>query len=265
MPLLCSWDVGTARAPARRAGLVIDLAQLPLRPLIAALSRPQWRGTEHFPATGPVIACGNHLSAFDPFGYGHLLQASGIAPRFLAKESLFRVPVLGALLRSARQIPVLRGTSRSGDALAAAREALGRGELLMVFPEGTYTRDPALWPMRARLGAARLALATGAPLLPIACWGARGLWPVGSPLPHPAPGRRVRMLVGEPFTVAEGESEHEAAQRVTEELMARIAALLGELRGLAPPAVLHDPRTDEHRPEIGRPRPGFRAPTEPAR
>jgi hypothetical protein len=47
--------------------------------------------------------------------------------------------------------------------------------------------------------------------------------------------------------------------------MARIAALLGELRGLAPPAVLHDPRTDEHRPEIGRPRPGFRAPTEPAR
>jgi hypothetical protein len=75
------------------------------------------------------------------------------------------------------------------------------------------------------------------------------------------------MLVGEPFTVAvaEGESEHEAAQRVTEELMARIAALLGELRGLAPPAVLHDPRTDEHRPEIGRPRPGFRAPTEPAR
>ena len=267
MSLLRSWDVGTAREPARRAGLVIDLAQLPLRPLVAALTRPQWQGTENFPARGPVIACGNHLSAVDPLAYGHLLQASGIAPRFLAKESLFRVPVLGALLRGARQIPVLRGTSRSRDALAAARTALDRGELLMVFPEGTYTRDPALWPMQGRLGAARLALATGAPLLPIATWGGRGLWPVGSPLPRPARGRRVRMLVGTPYTVAaaEGESEHEAAGRVTEDLMTRIATLLGQLRGLTPPAVLHDPRADAHRPEIGRPQQGFRAPEEPAR
>ena len=267
MPLLRSWDVGTAREPARRAGLVIGLAQLPLRPLVTLLSRPQWQGAENFPASGAVIACGNHLSAFDPFGYGHLLQASGIAPRFLAKESLFRVPVLGALLRSARQIPVLRGTSRSGDALDAAREALARGELLMVFPEGTYTRDPELWPMQARLGAARLALSTGAPLLPIATWGGRGLWPVGSPVPRPGRGRRVRMRVGEPYTIAigEGETEHEAAQRVTEDLMARIAALLGELRGLTPPDRLHDPRTDAHRPEIGRTDPGFRAPTEPRR
>ena len=84
--LLRSWDVGTARIPPRRAGAVIDLAQLPLRPLLTLLARPRWQGTEHFPASGPVIACGNHLSAFDPFGYGHLLQASGIAPRFLAKE-----------------------------------------------------------------------------------------------------------------------------------------------------------------------------------
>lgn len=267
MSLLRSWDVGGARIPARRAGLVIDLAQLPLRPLVAALTRPRWEGTENIPEAGAVIACGNHLSALDPLAYGHLLQASGVAPRFLAKESLFRVPGLGALLRAARQIPVLRGTSRSADALAAAKDALGRGELLMIFPEGTYTRDPALWPMQARLGAARLALSTGAPLLPIASWGGRGLWPVGSPLPRPAPGRRVRMLVGAPYTVAaaEGETEHEAALRVTEDLMARIAALLGQLRGLTPPAELHDPRGDEHRPEIGRPQPGFRAPEEPPR
>src|SRR5699024_7479114 len=78
--LLRSWDVGTARIPARRAGAVIGLAQLPLRPLLTLLARPRWEGTDRFPATGPVIACGNHLSAFDAFGYGHLLQASGIAP-----------------------------------------------------------------------------------------------------------------------------------------------------------------------------------------
>ena len=259
--LLRSWDVGTARIPPRRAGAVIDLAQLPLRPLLTLLARPRWQGTEHFPASGSVIACGNHLSAFDPFGYGHLLQASGIAPRFLAKESLFRLPVLGALLRGARQIPVRRGTTRSGDALTDARAALARGELLMIFPEGTYTRDRELWPMRARLGAARLALETGAPLLPIATWGGRALWPVGSPLPRPRPGRRVQMLVGEPFTVAvrPGETTQQAALRVTEELMARIAALLGELRGEQAPTVLHDGRRDAHRPEVGRPQRGYRA------
>ena len=259
--LLRSWDVGTARIPARRAGAVIGLAQLPLRPLLTLLARPRWEGTDRFPATGPVIACGNHLSAFDPFGYGHLLQASGIAPRFLAKESLFRVPVLGALLRGARQIPVRRGTARSRDSLADARDALARGELIMVFPEGTYTRDPELWPMRARLGAARLALETGAPLLPIATWGGRALWPVGSPFPRPRPRRRVRMLVGEPFTVAplEGETAQQAALRATDELMGRIAALLGQLRGERPPTVLHDGRRDTHRPEIGRPQRGYRA------
>ncbi|MGP9539282.1 lysophospholipid acyltransferase family protein [Brachybacterium sp. AOP43-C2-M15] len=259
--LLRSWDVGTARIPERRAGLVIDLAQLPLRPLLTLLARPRWQGTENLPTAGPAIACGNHLSAFDPFGYGHLLQASGIAPRFLAKETLFRIPVLGALLRSARQIPVRRGTSRSADALTDARAALERGELIMIFPEGTYTRDPALWPMRSRLGAARLALETGAPLLPIAAWGGRALWPVGSPLPRPRPGRRVQMLVGEPFTAVqeEGETVQQAALRVTEELMAAIAALLGQLRGQEPPSVLHDGRRDAHRPEIGAPRRGYRA------
>lgn len=259
--LLRRWDVGGARIPERRAGAVIVLAQLPLRPLLALLARPRWQGTEHLPETGAAIACGNHLSAYDPFGYGHLLQASGVAPRFLAKEVLFHLPVLGALLRGARQIPVRRGTSRSSDALADARTALERGELLMIFPEGTYTRDRELWPMQARLGAARLALETGAPLLPIATWGGRALWPVGSPFPRPRPGRHVQMLVGEPYTVTrrDGETTQQAALRVTEELMGRITALLGQLRGQQPPAVLHDGRYDEHRPEVGRPQRGYRA------
>ncbi|GAA4526329.1 lysophospholipid acyltransferase family protein [Brachybacterium paraconglomeratum] len=260
--LLRSWDIGAARNPARRAGLVVGLVQLPLRPLLTLLSRPRWEGVEHLPQeTGAMIACGNHLSAFDAFGYGHLLQAHGIAPRFLAKDAMFRVPVLGALLRAARQIPVRRGTSRSGDALANARAALERGELIMLFPEGTYTRDRALWPMQARLGAARLALETGAPLLPIAAWGGRALWPVGSPVPRPRPGRHVQMLVGEPYSVArrDDESVHQAARRVTEELMAKIAELLGQLRDEQPPRELHDGSTDAHRPEVGRPQPGYRA------
>lgn len=250
------------RAPSRRAGAVISLAQIPLRPLVALLTRPRWDGAENLPATGAVIACGNHLSALDALSYGHLLQANGVAPRFLAKEAMFEVPGLGALLRGARQIPVSRGTGRGGDALAAARRALGRGELLMVFPEGTYTRDPELWPMQGRTGAARLALETGAQLLPIASWGGRRLWPVGSPIPHPGPGRRVAVRVGEPYAVERlpGETDQAAALRNTDDLMRRITALLAGIRGEEPPATLHDPRRDAHRPEIGRTDPGFRPP-----
>ncbi|WP_193104019.1 1-acyl-sn-glycerol-3-phosphate acyltransferase [Brachybacterium sp. FME24] len=259
--LLRSWDVGTARAPSRRAGIVVALAQLPLRPALTLLARPTWIGAENVPAKGAVVACGNHLGPLDAFAYGHLLQAQGIAPRFMAKDAMFRVPVLGTLLRLARQIPVNRGTSRGSDALDAAREALGRGEGLMVFPEGTYTRDPELWPMRARTGAARLALDTGAPLLPIASWGGRALWPVGSPIPRPGRGRRLEVRIGEPYTVTRREDEtvHQAAFRVTEELMETIAALLGEIRQEQPPTVLHDSRLDTHRPEAGRPQRGYRA------
>ncbi|EWS82506.1 lysophospholipid acyltransferase family protein [Brachybacterium phenoliresistens] len=243
----------TRRPPERRAGVVIDLAQLVLRPLSRLLAPPTWIGAENLSVQGAAIACGNHAGPWDAIAYGHLLQAHGIAPRFLAKSSLFAVPVLGALLRSSRQIPVARGSARTADALSAAEAALGRGELIMLFPEGTYTRDPDGWPMRARLGAARLALRSGAPLIPIACAGSREFWRPRAALPRPR--RPLTLQVGEPFAVvrAPGESEKQAAERVTAELMARITAMLAGIRGEQPPAAVHDPRGDHHRPEEGRP------------
>lgn len=255
--LAVSWDLGAARTPERRSGAIIGVLQFPLRPLLTLLARPTWLGREHLRRTGGAVVCGNHLGPFDAFAYGHLLHATGVAPRFLAKQSLFRIPVVGTLIRSTGQIPVLRGTARSADALAAARAALGRGEMLMVFPEGTYSRDPELWPMRARLGAARLALATGTPLIPVACWGSPQLWPVGSPVPHPRPGRTVTLQVGPPIRAhrAEGETEQDAAVRVTGELMDTITAMLAELRQQEPPAERHDPRLDRYRPEEGVPEP----------
>lgn len=250
-----SWDLPGGRIPQRRAGAVILALQFPLRPALTLLARPRWSGTEHLRADGPAVLCGNHLGPFDALAYGHLLQASGIAPRFLAKESLFRIPGLGPVLRATGQIPVLRGTSRAEDALSAARAALRRGEMLMVFPEGTYGRDPAQWPMRARLGAARIALDTGAPLVPIACWGSHLLWPQASPLPRGWPAHRVVMRIGEPIPVvrAEGETDRQAVVRATEQLMDEITAMLADIRGEEPPAVRHDPRQDAERPEEGQP------------
>ena len=248
-----SWDVGSARPPERRSPAVIRAAQIPLRPLVRAVAEPVWIGREHLPERGGAILAGNHMGPFDALAYGHLLQASGVAPRFLAKESLFEVPVLGTLLHARGQVPVHRGSREGRDALASAREALRRGEIMMVFPEGTYTRDPAEWPMRGRTGAARLALDTGVPLVPVASWGSRRAWPVGRALPRPVPRRTVTMRIGPPLPArrAAGESDHAAAQRLTEELMAAIAELLGRTRGETPPAVLHDPRRDPVRPEAG--------------
>lgn len=251
------WDLPGARPIPRRSGAVIFLTQIPLRPVLALLTRRRWLGTEHLYREGAMILCGNHLGPFDAFAYGHLLQASGIAPRFLAKDSLLAVPVLGALLRRARQIPVPRGTSRSSEALRPAQAALERGEALMIFPEGTYSRDRGGWPMQGRLGAARLALATGAPVVPIACWGSEHFWPRHHAVPRIFPRKQVTLLVGEALwiTQREGESEREAAIRGTAELMARITALLAEIRDEQPPSTVHDPSGDDHRPEVGRPVP----------
>lgn len=248
------WDLPGARSRSRRAPAAIRILQWPLRPALALLARPRWRGRDRLVgASGALIVCGNHTGPLDALAYGHLLQASGIAPRFLAKQSLFRIPLLGLALRSTGQIPVDRGRSGGGDALAQARAALGRGEALMVFPEGTYTRDREGWPMRARLGAARLALETGAQLVPVGCWGSRALWPVGAAVPRPGGGRRIMMSIAEPFRaqIRPGESQREAEVRVSGELMDRIAELVGQLRGQEPPVQRHDPSADAHRPESG--------------
>lgn len=250
-----SLDLPGARPAARRSGAVIDLAQLVLRPALHAVARFESEGLEHIPAEGGFLACGNHVGPFDALAYGRLLHVSGVAPRFLVKDSLLRRPVLGPLLRATGQVPVARGTARTADALATATAALQRGEAVIVFPEGTFTRDPERWPMRGRLGAARLALATGAPLLPIACWGSEEVMANGDVLPRPRP--RVRFAIGAPIPAhrRDGETQREAEVRITAELMTTIARLLGGLRGQTPPRTLHDPSADSFQPEAGIPVP----------
>lgn len=239
------------RPPERRAGLVIRLVAPPVRLLATLLARHRSRGARHLPPRGAAIACGNHTGPWDGIAYGLLLEGAGVPPRFLAKDQLFRVPVLGPALRAAGQIPISRGSLRSSGGLDGAEAALAAGQMLMMFPEGTYTRDPAGWPMRARHGAARLALRTGAPLVPMACWGSQELWAPRSRSPRPFPRRTVALSIGAPLLAVRGddETEAQAAQRVTVELMGRITELLAELRDEAPPPRIHDPRQDDDRPE----------------
>lgn len=121
---------------------------------------------------GPVILVSNHIGTFDPFTLIAACARIGAAPRFLATAGLFRAPVFGTIMRKSGHIRVDRGSHTVTGALHDAARALEDGSVVMLYPEGRISLDPGLWPERAKTGAARLALATGAPVVPVAQWGA---------------------------------------------------------------------------------------------
>ena len=135
-----------------------------LRPLLLLLTKRDWHGMQHLPKDGGWIAAPNHMSYFDPFVVALFLYDSGFPPFFLGKEAVFRIPVFGKLVKWSGQIPVYRGTGQAAGAYRAAVDAVHEGKTVVIFPEGTLTRDPRQWPMRGKTGAARLALQTGRPL-----------------------------------------------------------------------------------------------------
>lgn len=216
-----------------------------LRPLLFALFKRDWRRQFRIPRQGGVIVAANHVSWADPFTFAHFIFESGRYPVFLAKSTIFTIPVLGHLLRRFGQIPVYRDTTDAALALRDAEAALRGGECVVIYPEGTCTRDPALWPMTGQTGAARLALATGVPVVPAAQWGAQWVWPYGTKRLRPFPRKRIHVLAGPPVDLsayAGREPTAELLRSATDDIMRRIAEQLGELRGERPPERLYDHR-----------------------
>jgi len=197
-----------------------------------------WRfdGLGRLPGRGPMIVVGNHLSYLDPFAHAYFVVRAGRRPRFLAKAELFENPFVRMVLEGTGQIPVHRGT---GDAapLEAATRALEAGEVVVVYPEGTsVTSNPDFSPGRGKTGAVRLALATGAPILPVATWGGQYVWR-RSGRGRIEFGRPIWMRAGEPIdlsTRAVEASDARAARRMTTEVMDELATLVGELRSAYP-------------------------------
>jgi 1-acyl-sn-glycerol-3-phosphate acyltransferase len=162
----------------------------------------------------------------------------------LAKASLFTLPVLGWVFRHAGQIRVHRRQATAADALAEAGLAVRRGECVVVYPEGTLTSDPELWPMRGKTGAVRLALATGAPVIPLAQWGGAEVWPRGRRLPRPLPRRTVQCLAGPPVDLSDYIGQpltDDVLRAATERVMVAITELVAVLRPTAPPSSRWDP------------------------
>ena len=226
--------------------------------LLTRLLRHEWHHLERIPRTGPVVVAANHLSVADPLVLAAVVDARGRTARFLAKEEVFALPVLGRVLRGAGQIPVRRDSADASAALDAARVSLEEGHCVVVYPEGTTTRDPACWPMRARTGVARLALESGAPVVPVAMWGVHDL--AGQVRRGRGRGRRPRVLVavGEPVDLTPWRGRALTAavlHGASEAVMDGVRSQLVTLRGGTPPAVPLDPRLVRPvRPGRGAPR-----------
>ena len=218
-----------------------------VRPVLVCATRRDWRGAEHLPKGRGFIAAGNHMTMVDPLTFAHFLYSNGVAPRMLGKSSLFKAPVLGWVLRITGQIPVHRYTAEASASLQAAIDAIERGECIAVFPEGTLTREPDLWPMTGKTGVARLALSTRAPVIPIAQWGPQRLLGQYKKLFKPFPPKKVTVVAGPPVVLDdlyERPLDAVVLREATERVMAAITGLLEQIRGERAPAerfVMRDP------------------------
>ncbi|MGP5389446.1 lysophospholipid acyltransferase family protein [Glutamicibacter arilaitensis] len=208
-----------------------------------ALIGKTWKGFETLPQGGYIL-CPNHLTEIDPLVVGHAIYSNGRLPRWLAKESLFNVPVLGWMLRETGQVPVARSATSAGESLKAAKKVLDAGGVIVIYPEGTLTRDPNLWPMVGRTGAARLALQTGAPVVPMAHWGDQELLPRYSKKMNLFPRKHVTVLVGQPIDLEdlrEAPRTRAVLEDATDRIMDAITDLTAELRQEDAPAERWDP------------------------
>lgn len=222
----------------RRLGFWRRFAVATVKPPLLLLTRRDWSGMEHIPATGGAILVANHMSHADPLVCAHFVYDSGRWPQFLAKASLFDVPVLGWLLRKVRQTPVYRGTADAAKALDAAVTAVRGGAAVIIYPEGTITKEPDLWPMRGKTGVARLALATGAPVIPVVMWGPERIFDPRTKKLRLLPRAPVTVVAGEPIDLSKwaGAAATSATLcQMTDEIMLHMRDMLAGIRGGTPP------------------------------
>ncbi len=197
------------------------------------------------PKSGSAVFAPNHYTEIDPIVMGVVSWKLGRLPRFLAKGSLFRVPVVGWVLRKAGQVPVERGGSARGNGpVQAAGSLVEKGHLIVVYPEGSLTRDPGLWPMRGKTGAVRIALEQGIPVIPAAHWGSQQLMGRYSKKISLFPRKTIKVKIGDPVDLSafQGRNLDTATlNEATALVMDAITKLLEDLRGEQAPAVRWNP------------------------
>jgi 1-acyl-sn-glycerol-3-phosphate acyltransferase len=239
--------VQVSRLHKPKAGFWIRFCVIVLFPLDALLYKLRWHHLDRIPATGGVLVAVNHISQADTPAMARMIWESGRIPRFLIKHTVFGWPVLGRVMTGARQLPVYRASEQAVDSLRAAVQALDDGECVVIYPEGTITRNDDYSPMQGKTGVARLALARpDVPVIPVGQWGAhRTLTRSGRFRPFPR--RRHEASVGERTDLSEfrgREPTAETLRAMTDRIMAGITE-----------------QVDYVRASVDKPRPG---PIEPA-
>lgn len=228
-------------------------------PVIALLNiwvKRDWHGGMNIPKSGPVIVVSNHVSYLDALVLAHFLYNNGRAPRFLGKESLFRAPLIGKIITAAGQVPVHRESDGASDAIDTAVKLLSVGHCVGLYPEGTLTRDPNLWPMLAKTGAARIAVKSKAPVIPIAQWGDQKLIPRYSKNFAFYKRHKVTIIAGEPIDMSPwyGKEDDQAAMKeATAIIMREITKLLEGIRRESAPTTIFDPH-ESGLPRFGNPK-----------
>lgn len=220
----------------RRRSRALRIIVFFLRPILTLVTKRDWQGADNFPDGGFVLAP-NHISHLDPFLLSHFLVDNDVPPRFLAKDTLMDLKVFGGILRAAEQIPVYRGTAGAAESLRAAVAAVEAGGVVVIYPEGTITRDPAGWPMDGRTGAVRVALAAGCPLIPVMQWGPQAImWPYKKQL-RLFPRKTMHMRAGPPVDLSDFAGEpltEDLLHAATDRLMDVLTDMMAEVRGERP-------------------------------
>lgn len=233
--------------PRRDRGFWYGFAIDALWPVLMGVARWDFRGGRQVPTSGGALLAVNHLSHVDPIVLVSYVLAQGRVPRFLAMKELWGMTVVGAPLRGGRHIPVDRKAS-GVEAYRASVEAVRRGEVVVLYPEGGFADDGDGWPRAARTGIARIALETGAPIVPVAQWGANHLLPPSASRPTLVPRATLRVLAGPPVALDDlraGRIGRTALQEATDRIMGRITEQLAVLRGEEPPR--HEAADPAHR------------------
>ncbi|WP_435300447.1 lysophospholipid acyltransferase family protein [Timonella sp. A28] len=225
--------------------LLYRVAAVIVRPIMFAIARRKWNGVDNIPDSGGIIVAANHASPIDPLMLAHYLYDADRPARILAKESLFRVPVLKIFMNRLNMIPVFRGTAKAAKSLEISGDLLDRGFCIAVFPEGTLTKDPDGWPMQARTGVARMALTTRKPVIPIGQWGQLDVLPRGAKFPKIFPRKTFYVAAGEPVDLSDlydRDLNGQTLREATDRIMTAITELVAQQRGETAPATFFNPR-----------------------
>lgn len=244
---------GPGRPPRSEVNPAFRFLSWIVVPLIGGMAKLTIRGQEHVPRHGSFVLSPNHYSEIDPLITAVAVWKSGRVPRYMAKAGLWKYPIVKQFLNGTGQIPVERaGRSAHGAPMDAARLLVQKDLGVIIYPEGSLTRDPNLWPMRGKTGAVRMALEAGVPLIPAAHWGTQELMPRYKGL-RPFPRKHIDVIFGPPVDLSEfvGKKDQKSLQEATDKVMDAIAGLLGELRGETPPATRWNP-TEHGQTETGR-------------